>query len=95
MSSNNGLNKTFWGEATTYASHLINRLSSSVIGGKALMEMPSGNAASDHDMLKAFGCPAYYHVSDGKLKPRARKAVFLWFKRRVKGYKLWTLKIGR
>jgi len=59
------------------------------------MEIWSGKAASDYDILRVFGYPAYYHVSDGKLKPRARKAVFLWFKRRVKGYKLWTLKIGR
>ena len=40
-------------------------------------------------MLREFGCPAYYHVSDGKLGPRARRAVFLEFKRGVKGYKLW------
>ena len=61
---------------------------SSAIEGKILMEMWSGKAASDYDMLRVFGCPAYYHVIDGKLKPRARKVVFLGFKRRVKGYNL-------
>ena len=40
-------------------------------------------------MLCLFGCPAYYHVSDGKLEPRARKVVLLGFKRGVKEYKLW------
>ena len=53
------------------------------------MEMWSGKAASDYDMLRVFGYPAYYHVSDGKLEHRARKAMFLGFKREMKGYKLW------
>jgi len=43
-------------------------------------------------MLRRFGCSLYYHVSDGKLEPRARKAMFLGFKRGVKGYKLWDSK---
>jgi len=86
--SNSGLNKSFWAEAMTYASHLINRLSSSAIGGKTPMEMRSGKAATDYEMLHVFGCSVYYHVSDGKLEPRARKAVFLRFKKGVKGYKL-------
>ena len=37
--SNSGLNKSFLAEAMTYASHLINRLPSSAIGGKSLMEI--------------------------------------------------------
>jgi len=72
----------------TYESHLISRLPSSAIGGKTPMEMWSGKAATDYDMLRVFGCHAYYHVSNGKLKPRARKVVFLGFKRGVEGYKL-------
>jgi len=40
-------------------------------------------------MLKVFGCPSYYHVNDGKLEHRARKAVFLGFKRGEKECKLW------
>jgi len=53
------------------------------------MEMWLGKAALDYDMLRVFGCPNYYHVSDEKLKPRARKAMLLEFKRGVKGYKQW------
>ena len=83
-----GLNKTFWEETMTYASHLVNNLSSSVIGGKAPMKMWSGKTASDYNMLGVFGCPAYYHVSDRKLEPRIKNAMFLVFKRGVKGYKL-------
>ena len=37
--SNSGLNKSFRDKAMTYASHLINILLSSAIGGKTLMEM--------------------------------------------------------
>ena len=73
----------------TYVSHLINRLPSSVMGGMTLTKMWSGKAVIDYAMLRVFGCLIYYHVSDGKLEPRARKAAFLRFKRGVKGYKLW------
>jgi len=50
--SNSGLNKTFWADIMTYDSHLINRLLSSAIGGKILMEIWSGKTASDYDMLE-------------------------------------------
>jgi len=59
-----------------------------MIGGKTQMEMWLGKDAIDYNMLRVFGCPAYYHVSDGKLEPRARRAIFLGFKRGVKGYKI-------
>ena len=52
------------------------------------MEVWSEKAAQDYDMLRIFECPAYYHVKEAKLDPRAKKAVFLSFKRSVKGYKL-------
>ena len=47
--------QVLFGRAMTYASHLINRLSSSAIGGKTPIEMWSGMAASDYDMLRVFG----------------------------------------
>lgn len=31
----------------------------------------------DYSILKVFGCPAYYNVHDGKLKPGAKKWLFL------------------
>ncbi|KAH9714714.1 Integrase catalytic domain-containing protein [Citrus sinensis] len=82
---------TFWAEAVSYASHLVNRLPSAVIGGKTPMEMWSGKHAQDYDPLRIFGCPAYYHVKDGKLDSRARKDIFTGFKGGVKGFKLWDL----
>jgi len=52
------------------------------------MEMWWGKTATDYDMLRVSGCLAYYHVYDGKLEPRAKMALFLGFKRGVKGYKI-------
>ena len=53
--SNAGLDKSFWAEATEYASHLMNRLTA--IGGKALLDIWSGKAAQDHCLLREFGSP--------------------------------------
>ena len=36
-----------------------------------------------------FGCLVYYHVTDSKLDPRAKKAKFIGFSKGVKGYRLW------
>ncbi|KAH9671777.1 retrovirus-related pol polyprotein from transposon TNT 1-94-like protein [Citrus sinensis] len=91
MLSNAGLDKKFWAEAVSYASHLVNRLPSAAIEGKTPMEMWSEKYAQDYDSLRVFGCPAYYHVKDGKLDPRAKKAIFVGFKGGVKGFKLWDL----
>jgi len=84
--SNAGLAKSFWAEALTYASHLINRLPSFAIGGNALMDVWSRKAAQDYDILRIFGCSAYYHVKEDKWDPQAKKVIS------VKGYKLWDLK---
>ncbi|KAH9673193.1 Integrase catalytic domain-containing protein [Citrus sinensis] len=91
MLSNAGLDKKFWAEAVSYASHLINRLPSAAIRGKTPMEMWSGKHAQNYDSLRIFGCPTYYHVKYGKLDHRARKAIFMGFKCGVKGFKLWDL----
>lgn len=38
-----------------------------------------------------FGCSAYVHMNEGKLKPRTKKCVFLGYSFGVNGYKLWCL----
>ena len=86
------MSKFFWVEALIYACHLINRLLSSVIGDKTIIEFLFGKAAQDYDSLRIFGCPAYYHIKEDKLDSRARRGIFLGFKKGVKGYKIWDLK---
>jgi len=49
--SNVRLDKSFWSETIVYASHLINGLSSTAIGGKTLVNIWSGEAAQDYDLL--------------------------------------------
>jgi len=55
------------------------------------LEVWSGKIAQDYDLLRVFGCPAYYHVKE-KLDLRAKKVVFVGFKKGVKGYKIWDAK---
>ena len=73
----------------TYACHLINRLPSTALNGQTPLEVWSGVSATDYDRLHIFGCPSYYHVTESKLDPRAKKAIFLGFASGVKGYRLW------
>ncbi|KAG6420222.1 hypothetical protein SASPL_116742 [Salvia splendens] len=56
-----------------------------------LKEVWSGKPATDYDSLRIFGSIAYYHVTESKLDPRAKKALFLGFSAGVKGYRLWCL----
>ncbi|GKB78199.1 retrotransposon protein, putative, ty1-copia subclass [Tanacetum coccineum] len=46
---------------------------------------------ANYEMLRIFGCVAYSHVNQGKLKPRAIKCIFLRYPDCVKGYRLWML----
>jgi len=85
--SNAQLDK-FCVETLVYASHLMNKLSSSAIGGKASSKIWSSGAAQDYGLLRIFGCSAYFRVKEGKLNPRAKEFVFLGVKRNLKGYKL-------
>ncbi|KAG6397662.1 hypothetical protein SASPL_143832 [Salvia splendens] len=91
MMSNAGLDRTFWAEAITYAQHIVNRLPCSAIDGKTPLEVWSGKPATDYDSLRIFGSIAYYHVTESKLDPRAKKALFMGFSAGVKGYRLWCL----
>ena len=65
---------------------------SSAIGDKNSLEVWSRRIAQDYDSLWVFGCPTYYYIKEDKLDPRARKGVFVEFKKGVKGYKIWDPK---
>ena len=74
-----------------YASHLINGLSSTAIGGKTPLEVWSEKATQDHGLLQEFGSPTYFSARDDKVNLRAKKFVFLSVKTNMKGYRLWDL----
>ncbi|KAK0584816.1 hypothetical protein LWI29_019151 [Acer saccharum] len=78
----------FWAEAVMTACYLVNRSPSTAISLKTPEEMWSGRCA-DYNNLRVFGCPAYVHIKQGKLEPRAMKGVFLGYPEGVKGYKIW------
>ena len=88
MLTNAKMSKTFWGEAVVTAAYLINRSPSSAIDFKTPEEKWSGNPPK-YDHLRIFGCPAFVHVKEGKLEPRAIKGVFIGYPEGVKGYKVW------
>lgn len=79
------LPKSYWGDAVLTASHLINRLSSRVLGDKSPLDMLSESFPNLHTNQvppKVFGCVCFVHVhspSRGKLDPRALKCVFVGF----------------
>ena len=56
-----------------YASHLINGLSSTAIGGKALLKVWSGKATQGHGLLWEFRSPAYFSAKHGMVNPRAKE----------------------
>ena len=59
-----------------YVSHLLNRLSSTVIEGKTPLEVLFGKAAQDYSLLREFESPAYFSAKDGMVNTRAKKFVF-------------------
>ncbi|GKD01065.1 retrovirus-related pol polyprotein from transposon TNT 1-94 [Tanacetum coccineum] len=85
-----GLPDSFWAEATVTAAYLINRSPSTALEKKTPMDLWSGHPAN-YEMLRIFGCVAYSHMNQGKLKPRAIKCIFLGYPEGVKGYRLWRL----
>ena len=67
--SNAKLDKSFWAEALEYTGQIINRLSSTVIGGKTLLKFWSCGVAQGYDLLRMFRCPTYFRVKEGNLDP--------------------------
>jgi hypothetical protein len=78
MLSNAGLcdKHGLWAEAANAACYLINLSPNSVIDFKILEEVWTVKPV-DYSNLRIFGCPAYAHVNNGKLVPRAQNALLL------------------
>ena len=81
---NESLDKTFWAKTLVYASHLINCLSSTAIGGNTLLDIWSGGAVQDYSLLRIFESPAYFSAKDDKINPQVKKFLFLGVKRNIK-----------
>ena len=88
MLSQAKLGKHFWAEAVSTACYLVNRSPHSALNFKSPQEVWYGSPVN-YSNLRVFGCPAYIHVNDGKLEPRARKCIFLGYGIGVKGYRVW------
>ena len=78
MLSNAGLwdKHGLWAEAASVACYFINRSPNSAIDFKILEEVWTVKPV-DYSNLRIFGCPAYAHVNNGKLVPRAQNALLL------------------
>jgi hypothetical protein len=89
MLSNAGLwNKHgLWAEAASTSSYLINHSPNKAIDFKIPEEVCTCKPI-DYSNLGIFGCPAYDHVNNGKLVPRAQKCTFIGYGSGVKGYRL-------
>ncbi|GJX31053.1 retrotransposon protein, putative, ty1-copia subclass [Tanacetum coccineum] len=85
-----GLPYSFWAEATVTTAYLISRSPSTALEKKTPMDLWSGHPVN-YEMLRIFGCVAFSHVNQRKLKPRAIKCIFLGYPEGVKGYRLWRL----
>ena len=85
MLSNLGLHMSFWTEVVSTTCYLMNRSPSTARDIKTSIEVWS-NKLTEYLLLKVFGCPTYYHVSEGKLEPRVKKGFFMGYGDGVKGF---------
>lgn len=80
--------KKLWVKILLTACYLVNLSPSTIIEFKTPFEKWLGKPV-DYGIMKAFGCPAYVHISQGKLALRALKAIFIGYPEGVKGFKVW------
>ena len=88
--SETGLGESFWAEASSTVVYIINRTPSAPLGFEIPEQIYTGREP-DYSHMKRFGCLVYYHVEQGKLKPRAKKGVFMGYPQGVKGYRIWSI----
>ena len=67
----------------------MNHSPSIAIDFKTLIKVWS-NKPTEYSMLKVFRCLTYYHISEGKLEPRAKKGFFMVYGDGVKGFQVWS-----
>ena len=72
--------KSYWSDAVLTACHLINHMSSTILGGQIPYTVLSPNAPLFHLPPKIFSCVCYVYIlglGNDKLDPRSIKCVFL------------------
>ena len=85
------LPKTFWAEALSTTTYVINRSPSMPLDGDTLQKVWTGKEVS-YRYLKVFGCLAYVHVAKDrrrKLDPKTRPCIFLRYGDDEFGYRVW------
>lgn len=87
--SETGLGEAFWAEASSTVVYMINRTPSTPLNFQIPEELWSGRKP-EYSHMRRFGCLVYYHVDQGKLKPRAKKGIFMGYPHGVKGYRIWS-----
>ncbi|KAG6407742.1 hypothetical protein SASPL_130739 [Salvia splendens] len=83
-------NNLYYYQGSTVVGTVATATSSNKKDTETPLEVWSGKPATDYDSLRIFGSIAY-HVTESKLDPRAKKALFMGFSAGVKGYRLWCL----
>lgn len=82
------LPENFWAEAASYTVHTLIRCPHTSLNFLTPEEKWKGKPPK-LQQLKIFGCVGFVHQSQGKLKPRAVKCMFLGFTEGVKGFRMW------
>ena len=83
--------RTFWAEALSTATYVINRSPSVPLDGDSPQKVWTSKEVSSRH-LKVFGCLAYVHVAKdwtGKLDPKTQPCIFLGYGDDEFGYRVW------
>ncbi|CAI5460024.1 unnamed protein product [Closterium sp. Yama58-4] len=87
------LGSEWWGEASSLAAWIRNRLPKRVLPGTTPFEAWTGTKPN-LSRLRTFGCLCYYHVPDPlrhKLQPKARAAIYLGVAANERAWRVWDL----
>ena len=79
--------KEVWAEAVSTVCYLINFSPHTTLDFKCPQEVWYSSLI-DYSNLKIFRCNAYIHANKGKLKPRAKKCIFVGHGLGIKGYRV-------
>ncbi|CAM8885291.1 unnamed protein product [Rhodiola kirilowii] len=83
--------KRYWAEAANWASHILNRCSTSAVKNRTPQECWS-NTKPSVDYFKIFGCIGYVHIPRQirvKLDDKSQKCIFLGVSEESKAYKMY------